>query len=157
MWLIGACIPPVTSQWQGWTDVIPLEQLWETISLCTPGEEKPMALLTDINRRTGSEQVPRMEAEWPRISSDETINTRGREILCECGTHAYGLCILNGTSLETASPGRYTSWQVGQPTGKSTIDYAIVSKSLLPLVKEFHVEIPTPDPKGLGGPHAHLS
>jgi hypothetical protein len=54
VWLIGAYIPPVTSRRQGWTDVIPLEQLWETIPLCTPGEEKPVALLTDINGRTSA-------------------------------------------------------------------------------------------------------
>jgi hypothetical protein len=33
MWLIGAYIPPVTSRWQGWTDVEPIEQFWETVAL----------------------------------------------------------------------------------------------------------------------------
>ncbi|KAJ7020842.1 hypothetical protein C8F04DRAFT_896597, partial [Mycena alexandri] len=69
-----------------------------------------------------------------RISSDDTLNTRGREILAECDL--LNLCILNGTKLEAASPGRSTSWQ---PGGESTIDYAIASKSLLPLVKDFYV------------------
>jgi hypothetical protein len=40
--------------------------------------------------------------------------------------------MLNGTSLEAASPGWYTSWQ---PSGESKIDYTFVSQSLLPLVK----------------------
>jgi hypothetical protein len=74
-----------------------------------PGEEKPVALLTDINGRTGSEQVPQMEAEWPRISSDETINTRGREILRECDTlslysqrHFTGNCVTGSLHLMTS-------------------------------------------------------
>ncbi|KAJ7718658.1 hypothetical protein B0H16DRAFT_1475501 [Mycena metata] len=45
----------------------------------------------------------------------------------------------NGTSLETASPGRLTSWQ---DSGESvSIDYAIVSDSLL-LVRKFEVTCP---------------
>jgi hypothetical protein len=71
---------------------------------------------------------------------DEKINTRGRTIIQEC--NEYNLCILNGTSLETASPGRFTSWQTA---GQSVIDYAIVSETLLPLVHKLHVELPTED------------
>ncbi|KAJ7081142.1 hypothetical protein B0H15DRAFT_754090, partial [Mycena belliarum] len=121
-------------------DVEPLEKLWETVALCTPCPEKPVALLTDINARTGSKQSAgrgeEWDARWKRTSSDpdEKINTRGRAVIQECDL--YHLCILNGTSLETASPGRLTSWQ---PAGESVIDYAIVSESLLPLVRKFHV------------------
>lgn len=50
--------------------------------------------------------------------------------------------ILNGTSLETASPGRFTSYQIG---GESVINYAIVSDSVLPFVQNLHVELPTED------------
>jgi hypothetical protein len=123
MWVIGAYIPPVTSRWQGWTDVEPIEQLWETVALCTPNMDKPVLLLTDINGRTGSRQVGRFSAAWPRNSSDVKENTRGLAILEEC--EKYGLCILNGTSFETVSPGRYTSHQ---PRGQSTIDYGFVQR-----------------------------
>ncbi|KAJ6455308.1 hypothetical protein C8R47DRAFT_926116, partial [Mycena vitilis] len=104
------------------------------VALCSQSPDKHVALLTDINGRISSQQVPSFEVEWPRLSDDETSNTRGRLILQQCEDH--GLCILNGTSLETASPGRCTSWQT---TGESTIDYGMVSKGLIPLVKEFHV------------------
>ncbi|KAJ6449294.1 hypothetical protein C8R45DRAFT_804498, partial [Mycena sanguinolenta] len=87
-----------------------------------------------------------------RISSDDTTNTRGREILHECDR--LNLCILNGTRLKTASPGRLTSWQ---PAGESTIDYTIVSKTLLTLVNQFHVEIPTPDPRDNWVNHMQIS
>jgi hypothetical protein len=137
MWVIGAYIPPVTSGWQGWTDVEPIEQLWETVALCTPNMDKPVLLLTDINGRTGSRQVGRFSAAWPRNSSDVKENTRGLAILEEC--EKYGLCILNGTSFETVSPGRYTShccdiqgriyvaqtmkWKrAGRSMGENTID-----------------------------------
>ncbi|KAJ6603331.1 hypothetical protein DFH09DRAFT_1301150 [Mycena vulgaris] len=107
MWLIGAYIPPVTSLWQGWTDVDPFEQLWETVAMCTKNEDKHVMLLTDINGRVGSLQIPRFSGAWPRISSDTTANARGQAVLREC--EESGLCILNGTALEAVSPGRFTS------------------------------------------------
>ncbi|KAJ7070407.1 hypothetical protein B0H15DRAFT_763604, partial [Mycena belliarum] len=123
-------------------DVEPIEMLWQTIALCTRSDEKPVALLTDINARTGSSQIQSQLDEFVRSSSDpeEKTNTRGRAVLQECDT--YGLIILNGTSFETASPGRLTSWQ---PGGNSVIDYALVSKPLLPRIRKFHVTSPTPD------------
>jgi ribonuclease HI len=71
----------------------------------------------------------------------QKINPRGRAAIQEC--ERYGLCILNGTSLETCSPGRLTSWQ---EKGESVIDYAIVSENALPLVRRFDVACPAPDP-----------
>lgn len=55
-WLIGAYIPPESSRWEGWTDVEPLQKLRETMALCSQSDDKPMALLTDLNARTGSQQ-----------------------------------------------------------------------------------------------------
>jgi hypothetical protein len=116
---------------------------WETVAICAPSVEKPVLLLTDVNSRTGSSQVESQQRTFARISSDPEAktNTRGRTILDECD--AYGLVILNGTLLETASPGRFTSWQ---PGGSSVIDYAIASKSLLPQIQKLHIESPTLDP-----------
>jgi hypothetical protein len=73
MWLIGAYIPPVTSRWQRWTDVEPIQQLWETAALCTPNVDKPVLRLTDINGRTGSRQVTRYSHTWAWNSSDDTV------------------------------------------------------------------------------------
>ncbi|KAF8187332.1 hypothetical protein K438DRAFT_1972961 [Mycena galopus ATCC 62051] len=113
IWLIGAYIPPVSSRWQGWTDIEPIQMLWETAALCTQSDDKPVLVLTDINAQTGSSQVESEQGNLVRISSDPDTktNARGRTILNECDT--YGLVILNGTSFETASPGRFTSWQPG--------------------------------------------
>ncbi|KAJ6449698.1 hypothetical protein C8R47DRAFT_1262688, partial [Mycena vitilis] len=125
-------------------DVDPREKFWETVALCTQSEDKPVASLGDINARTGSLQSLSAGLEWverlKRVSADpdEKINTRGRAFIQEC--EAYHLSILNGTSFERSSPGRLTSWQ---PNGESTIDYGFVSNSLLPMVREFHVELPT--------------
>jgi hypothetical protein len=74
IWLIGAYIPPVASRWQGWTDVGPLQRLWESIALCTRSENKYVALLTDLNGRTGSDQVPKFGESWPRLSQELVIN-----------------------------------------------------------------------------------
>ncbi|KAJ6448723.1 hypothetical protein C8R47DRAFT_391643 [Mycena vitilis] len=155
IWLIGAYIPPATSRWEGWTDVEPREKFWETVALCAQCEDKPVVSLGDINARTGSLQSSSAGQEWVerlrRVSADpdEKINSRGRAFVQECDT--YNLSILNGTSLERSSPGRLTSWQPNgesswQPNGESTIDYGFVSNNLLPMVHEFHVELPTEDP-----------
>jgi hypothetical protein len=146
IWLIGAYIPPESSpessRWEGWTDVEPFLKLWETIALCTQSDDKHVALLADINARTGSLQSGLEWAKhWERLSADldAKINSRGRAVIRECTEH--GLCVLNGTSLETSSPGRMTSWQ---SAGESVIDYAMVSESLLPLVRKFEVASPAP-------------
>jgi hypothetical protein len=112
VWLIGAYIPPATSRFQGWTDVEPIQKLWETVVVCTGSQDNGVILLTDLNTRAGSSQVECQFLNFPRSSSDPDAktNTRGGAFLDECDN--YGLLILNGTSLgETASPGRYTSWQ----------------------------------------------
>jgi hypothetical protein len=146
-WIIGPYIPPETSRWEGWTDVEPLQKLWETVALCTQNEDKYVILLTDLNARTGSLQASTRGIEWAKrwarksADPDEKINPRGRAAIQEC--ERYGLCIVNGTSLETCSPGRLTSWQ---DKGESVIDYAIVSENALPLVRKFGVACPTPDP-----------
>jgi hypothetical protein len=44
----------ILSRWEGWTDVEPIQQLWETVALCTPSADKPVSLLTDIDGRTES-------------------------------------------------------------------------------------------------------
>ncbi|KAJ7739716.1 hypothetical protein B0H14DRAFT_2638211 [Mycena olivaceomarginata] len=68
-----------------------------------PGEEDP----ADVPRGYSLVSLPRK----PRFMTNRRggENARGLEILEECDK--YGLCILNGTFLETASPGRYTSHQ----------------------------------------------
>ncbi|KAJ7775931.1 hypothetical protein DFH07DRAFT_951837 [Mycena maculata] len=38
MRLIGACIIPVTSRWECWTDVVPFQQFWETVAVCSQNE-----------------------------------------------------------------------------------------------------------------------
>jgi hypothetical protein len=106
IWLIGAYIPPASSRWEGWTDVEPSQKLRETMALCTQSCDKYVALLGDINSRTGPLQsslpLPGWAEDWKRTSSDpyEKINARGRALVEDCTL--YNLCILNGTSLDTA-------------------------------------------------------
>jgi hypothetical protein len=110
------------------------------MALCTQSCDKYVTFQSDINSRTGALQsslpLPDWVEHWKRTSSDpdEKINARRRALVEDCTL--YNLCILNGTSLETASPGRLTSWQ---PAGQSAIDYAIMSQNLLSLVHKFHV------------------
>ncbi|KAJ7050601.1 hypothetical protein C8F01DRAFT_924217, partial [Mycena amicta] len=115
-------------------DIEPIQQLWEAAAACSTTQDKPLLLLGDLNGRVASSQVALFSALFPRTSEDETDNARGKDILDECDS--LGLCILNGTQLETVSPGRCTSFQ---PKGSSVIDYAIVSEGLLPSIKQLHV------------------
>ncbi|KAJ7177703.1 hypothetical protein C8R46DRAFT_1328443 [Mycena filopes] len=147
MWLIGAYIPPESSRWEGWTDVEPLQKLWETVALCSQSPDKHVALLSDLNARTGSRQASTRQVEWDkrwaRASADpeDKVNTRGKAVIRECERN--DLCILNGTFMESSTaPGRMTSWQ---HAGESVIDYAVVSRSLLPLVRKFDVALPLED------------
>ncbi|KAJ7226407.1 hypothetical protein C8J57DRAFT_1535215 [Mycena rebaudengoi] len=79
MWVIGAYIPPQSSRWQGWTDVEPIQKLRETMAICAQNEDKPIALLGDINARIGELQTALTlrgadwERLWKRISSDPVI------------------------------------------------------------------------------------
>ncbi|KAJ7161637.1 hypothetical protein C8R46DRAFT_1283929 [Mycena filopes] len=90
MWLIGAYIPPESSRWEGWTNAEPLQKLWETVALCVQSEDKHVALLSDINARTGSLQASSTRSvewakRWARKSADpdKKINTRGRSVIKE--------------------------------------------------------------------------
>ncbi|KAJ7061886.1 hypothetical protein C8F01DRAFT_1231043 [Mycena amicta] len=149
VWLIGAYVPPGTSRWQDWTDVAPFEKLWETVAICT--QTRPVIILADINGRIGVLQVPDCNGIWPRTSEDETENARGLELLDECNSNE--ACIVNGTTLETTSPGRYTSWQ---PNGESMIDYAIVSRELMSKVRRLHIETPCADPADEWSDHMRI-
>ncbi|KAJ7124034.1 hypothetical protein C8R43DRAFT_1135822 [Mycena crocata] len=147
IWLIGAYIPPQSSQWENWTNVEPLQKLWETVALCTPSEDKHVALLSDINTQIGSLQASALGVEWAKrwaqhsADPDAKKNTRGQAVIDTC--NLYKLCILNGTSLETCSPGRFTSWQ---DAGESVIDHVIVTNGLLPFIRSLDIACPTPDP-----------
>jgi hypothetical protein len=157
VWLIGAYVAPETSRWEGWTDVEPLQKLWETVALCTQSEDKHLILLTDINPCTRSLQASTRGIEWAKrwarksADPDTKINSRERAVVHECDL--YGLCILNGTSLESSSPGRLTSWQ---DAGESVINYAIVSENALSLVCKLDVDVPTPDPEDDWADHMRI-
>ncbi|KAJ6527688.1 hypothetical protein B0H19DRAFT_1083786 [Mycena capillaripes] len=129
MLLIGAYIPPVSSLWQGWTDLEPLQKIWETVALGTQSDDKPIASLGDLNGRTGSLKCSSREVERAqcrkRVSADPD----------EKSTRVAGELL----KTETSSPGRFTSWQIAV---EWVIDYAIVSASLLPLVQKFRIEEP---------------
>ncbi|KAJ7303792.1 hypothetical protein DFH08DRAFT_825574 [Mycena albidolilacea] len=131
MLLIGAYIPPVSPIWPGWTNVELMYTATMGNGCALKSAEKHLAVLTDINGPTASEQVPGMALEWLRVYEDDTLNTCGQEILRECDTN--GPCMLNGTSLEAASPG-----------------------CLLPLVKEFHVETPAANPENDWADHVRI-
>nr|GAT42335.1 predicted protein [Mycena chlorophos] len=152
LWIIGAYIPPASSRWEGWTDVAPFQRLWETAALCSQNENKHLLVLGDINGRPAALQSPSFTQSHPRLSMDLIVNARGRQIVQECGNA--GLCILNGTALESVMAGRFTSFQ---PGGSSVIDFAIASRSLLPYVQDFHVELPTADPDDDWSDHTAIS
>lgn len=73
----------------------------------------------------------------PRSSQDNTINANGRKLLDFCKLNR--LRIANGRVGADKGVGKYT--YVGA-TGKSVIDYVIVSSTLLDVISSFHVSDP---------------
>ncbi|KAF5382677.1 hypothetical protein D9615_003053 [Tricholomella constricta] len=124
--MLGVYIPPPGSNWQAWSDTDPEDKLFAYIEMAHQLTSKPLLILGDINARTGSRQVD-LPASPRRSSSDVVSNARGNRLLDVCRN--YSLVILNGTTYEHHSPGAYTSLQ---PGGSSVVDYALLSRQLLP-------------------------
>ncbi|KAF5379509.1 hypothetical protein D9615_006527 [Tricholomella constricta] len=147
-YIVGAYILPTTSRWEGWTDVNPETHLREVLAMCTVSS-KPVIVMGDLNARTaslsGSPLHPR------RNSCDGILNTRGRQVLS--WAQDFALCILNGTTTEDHTPGRFTSFQ---PNGQAVVDYAIVSLSALALVLHLKVLEPPKNPDNAWADHTPL-
>ncbi|KAJ6479107.1 hypothetical protein C8R45DRAFT_796034, partial [Mycena sanguinolenta] len=122
------------------------------LSLCAAADEtKPIILLLDGNARTQSEQAG---GDLARLSADQKdISTRGRRILASW--KRANLVILNGTHLEDASPGRFTSIKkIGEK--EAVVDYAVVSEMIVPMVRSLSVATPLP-PEEAWSDHVSLT
>ncbi|KAF8057020.1 hypothetical protein FPV67DRAFT_1381679, partial [Lyophyllum atratum] len=130
------------------SDIDPELQLWETLSLCS-ATAKTTVLLGDLNARTGCLSPAHQTLQ--RISSDEVVNRRGRDLLA--AAQDFHLSILNGTRKEDHSPGRYTSFQ---PNGCAVVDYAVVTSASLASVGGLAVAAPTPHSDDAWADHVQL-
>ncbi|KAJ7921772.1 hypothetical protein B0H13DRAFT_1514047, partial [Mycena leptocephala] len=122
------------------------------IELCaTADDTKPIILVLDGNARTESETAG---GDLVRLSSDlKPVSARGRRMLSAWKRSQ--LIILNGTHLEDASPGRFTSIKkVG--VAEAVVDYAVVSQNILPMVRSLSVATPV-DPKEAWSDHVSLT
>lgn len=131
LYLVCSYVPPSTSDWTNWTDVDPMERVEEILSFCSSSNQKGTLWLGDLNARIAN-QTP--NPNFPRSSLDQRSTTRGNDLIGFC--REQGLVILNGSHLEDASPGTWTSFQ---ETGSSVIDYAIVSEALATRVLKLHI------------------
>ncbi|KAE9383697.1 hypothetical protein BT96DRAFT_779045, partial [Gymnopus androsaceus JB14] len=115
------------------SDVDPKDRLSGIIAVAST-TTKPLVVMGDLNGRTGSWTT------WvgspARSSTDPKTNSRGSWIRDLCRDNS--LDILNGTSYESSSPGELTSFQ---PNGSSVIDYVLVSRSGVPLLKDGCIRI----------------
>ncbi|KAK7054062.1 hypothetical protein R3P38DRAFT_2478736, partial [Favolaschia claudopus] len=151
-WLVGAYILPERSRWQQFTDVNPEHKLDETVALCAAADEtKPILLFLDGNARTQSEKAG---GDLARMSADQKpISPRGSRLLSTW--RRSNLVILNGTHLEDASPGRFTSIKEAG-VAEAVVDYAVVSDHLLSSVRSLSVAIP-PEPTEAWSDHVSLT
>ena len=78
------------------------------------------------------------ETQIERFNEDTKTNDFGHRIINIC--QMSGLLICNGRMEGDKQEGKFTYID---KKGKSTIDYAIISKGLIKFVKEFHVQSPT--------------
>ena len=110
-------------------------------------------LIGDFNARTGSlpdyvsfdsnDHIPFppdyiVDTELPRSSKDSMCNNYGRELLDLC--KASNLRMTNGRFGEDRGIGSFTCFT---SRGQSTVDYHILSESLLGRIKNFVVEPPS--------------
>ncbi|KAF9022619.1 hypothetical protein BDZ89DRAFT_199848 [Hymenopellis radicata] len=109
-------------------EVDPLVATEEALQYCAARNgERRVAWACDANGRTGNRQS---EGAPPRVSEDtKSANARGQWLLLMA--EQFGLVVLNGTSWEADSPGRYTSIQ---KAGSAVVDYMLVSVAALPLL-----------------------
>ncbi|KAJ6477990.1 hypothetical protein DFH09DRAFT_854847, partial [Mycena vulgaris] len=122
------------------------------LALCAPADDtKEIILLLDGNARTQSEKAAGNLART--FSDQKPVSARGRRMLSAWKRSQ--LVILNGTSYENASPGRFTSFrEVG--VAEAVVDYAVVSQTLLPMVRSLEIALPD-DPNEAWSDHVSLT
>lgn len=100
--------------------------------------ERPIILMGDLNARTGT-LSPDLPFDTPaRVSSDSTVNARGRDLIQLASEQS--LALLNGTVGYDRLSGRLTCFR---PTGCSMVDYAFVSATHLNAVDDFKIGVKT--------------
>ncbi|KAJ7715273.1 hypothetical protein B0H16DRAFT_1232656, partial [Mycena metata] len=122
------------------------------LALCAAaGDTKPIIQVLDANARTQSEKAG---GDLARLTADQKpVSTRGHRMLS--AWKRSNLVILNGTHLEDAPLGRFTSIKkVGAK--EATVDYAVVSEGLIPLVRSLSVALPV-DPMEAWSDHVSLT
>ncbi|KAF6740871.1 Endonuclease/exonuclease/phosphatase [Ephemerocybe angulata] len=141
LFVVNTYIPPPRSHWWKWSHVHPEVRLTEVLAACSgeAGGNKGFIVTGDFNGRTGHWQLDGMSDRFPRLSSDSFINTRGRWIRDSVCT-PHDLIILNGTSIESTSPGSPTSFQA--QGAHTVIDYALVSQDIATQISSLSVTRP---------------
>jgi hypothetical protein len=150
-WIIRAYILPYTSCYQHFADTSPENKLEETLTLCAAADNtKPIIQLLDANAWTKSEKAGGNLVHLP--SDQKPVSARGQRMLSAWKRSQ--LVVLNGTHLEDASPGRFTSIkEIG--VAEAVIDYAVVSEALLPHIHSLSIVLPV-DPKEAWSDHISL-
>ncbi|EJD46635.1 hypothetical protein AURDEDRAFT_164457 [Auricularia subglabra TFB-10046 SS5] len=102
------------------------------LAVCQTAGTKEVISVFDGNFRTNSRQA----ASWApeRYSMDDKCDTRGRQALLFFKAHSLG--ILNGARPDWEHTG---SWTSKQPRGSSVIDYVVVSRGVVGMVRHFAV------------------
>ena len=150
--LIGMYLPPSQSLYYADTEIDNGVSLLEQciIDILEETGKIPIIIFGDLNARTGNTNA--REAALPagglidesvdsdsedtrfrRTSKDITVNEFGRYLLCVC--EQFDLIILNGL-MPGGEDGKFTYMA---HNGSSTIDYFIMSRSLVHMVSHLHV------------------
>ena len=99
----------------------------------------PFLLMGDFNSRTGnlsdSDDSSVTKHATPRVNADKKVDTYGRNLIKMC--KEMNLKIVNSRYGSDTGVGNLTCHK---PTGKSCVDYCIISDCLLPFISDFCVD-----------------
>ena len=105
----------------------------------TPGAAYPprlgLAYLGHILSNVYGDYITRLNADFQRVNKDPKVNNMGRALIEFC--QIQNLNILNGRFGHDKGIGKLTCFNRNQ--GKSTIDYAVISATLLEVVNDFEI------------------
>ncbi|KAL0564078.1 Ribonuclease H1, partial [Marasmius crinis-equi] len=132
IFFISAYLPPENMEWMDNVPTHPCDHFEDVLTRCSTCLGMSLVIMLDSNGRMASLSPNRS---FPRLSRDRKSNARGKWLLFLCSK--FGLCVVNGSSLDSDPVAEFSSFHMGS----ALVDYVIISESLSDrVVSPLHVD-----------------